>query len=175
MTVLDRSELQASPLADLHLIADQIGLEGFRRLRKADLIDAILGEKGEGAVESDATASGEEAEAPQRDTPTRRVRAPRSRRASSAAKSSATEDEQKTQAGDGAPAARRGRSRTEREKSNEPESDAEGVVEVLGNGSGFLARAAARALRWRRIHLRRTGASLRARLGRSCKRAGACA
>ena len=46
MTVLDRSELQASPLADLHLIADQIGLEGFRRLRKADLIDAILGEKG---------------------------------------------------------------------------------------------------------------------------------
>ena len=46
MTVLDRSELQASPLSDLHLIADQIGLEGFRRLRKADLIDAILGEKG---------------------------------------------------------------------------------------------------------------------------------
>ena len=45
MTVLERSELEASPLADLHAIADQLGLDGFRRLRKADLIDAILGEK----------------------------------------------------------------------------------------------------------------------------------
>ena len=44
MAVLERSELEASPLADLHAIADQIGLDGFRRLRKADLIDAILGE-----------------------------------------------------------------------------------------------------------------------------------
>jgi len=35
--VLDRSELEASPLADLHAIADQLGLDGFRRLRKADL------------------------------------------------------------------------------------------------------------------------------------------
>jgi transcription termination factor Rho len=48
MSVLDRSELQDSPLADLHAIADQLGLEGFRRLRKADLIDAILGEPAAG-------------------------------------------------------------------------------------------------------------------------------
>jgi transcription termination factor Rho len=46
MTVLDRSELEASSLADLHQIADEVGLEGFRRLRKADLIDTILGERG---------------------------------------------------------------------------------------------------------------------------------
>jgi transcription termination factor Rho len=46
MTVLDRSELEASPLADLHLIADQLGMESFRRLRKADLIDAIMAEQG---------------------------------------------------------------------------------------------------------------------------------
>ncbi len=44
MAVLERSELEASPLADLHAVANQVGLEGFRRLRKADLIDAILGE-----------------------------------------------------------------------------------------------------------------------------------
>ena len=44
MAVLERSELEASPLADLHAIADQLGLDGFRRLRKAELIDAILGE-----------------------------------------------------------------------------------------------------------------------------------
>ena len=45
MAVLERSELEASPLADLHAIADQLGLDGFRRLRKAELIDAILGER----------------------------------------------------------------------------------------------------------------------------------
>src|SRR5207302_10253923 len=49
MAVLERGELEASPLADLHAIADQVGLEGFRRLRKADLIDAILGEQTSGA------------------------------------------------------------------------------------------------------------------------------
>jgi transcription termination factor Rho len=49
MPVLERSELDASPLADLHAIADQIGLDGFRRLRKAELIDAILERSGGGA------------------------------------------------------------------------------------------------------------------------------
>jgi transcription termination factor Rho len=47
--VLERAELEASPLADLHAIADQIGLDGFRRLRKGDLIDAILDRTGDGA------------------------------------------------------------------------------------------------------------------------------
>ncbi len=58
MTVLERSELDASPLADLHAIADQIGLDGFRRLRKADLIDAIL-ERSGGTAEG---GEGEDAE-----------------------------------------------------------------------------------------------------------------
>jgi len=73
MTVLDRSELQASSLADLHLIADQIGLEGFRRLRKADLIDAILGEEKaqEGAADGDASQEAE------RRAPSRRSRSRR--------------------------------------------------------------------------------------------------
>src|SRR3981081_4659919 len=60
MPVLDRSELEASPLADLHAIADQIGLDGFRRLRKADLIDAILGEPGGGDEPGDAPGGGDE-------------------------------------------------------------------------------------------------------------------
>jgi len=42
MTVLTRSALESSPLADLHAIAGELGLDGFRRLRKADLVDAIL-------------------------------------------------------------------------------------------------------------------------------------
>ncbi len=59
MTVLERSELDASPLADLHAIADQLGLDGFRRLRKAELIDAILersGGDGRGAQEAPESA-----------------------------------------------------------------------------------------------------------------------
>jgi transcription termination factor Rho len=55
MAVLDRSELQESPLSDLHQIASEIGLEGFRRLRKADLIDAILGDKGKDEDELDGS------------------------------------------------------------------------------------------------------------------------
>ena len=40
--VLDRSELEQSPLADLHLLANELGVDGFRRLRKPELIDAIV-------------------------------------------------------------------------------------------------------------------------------------
>ncbi len=43
MSVLDRTELEASPLADLHAIASQLGVDGFRRLRKTALVDSILG------------------------------------------------------------------------------------------------------------------------------------
>jgi transcription termination factor Rho len=74
MAVLDRSELEASPLADLHAIADQLGLEGFRRLRKADLIDTILGEsKGS---DSDSGGDGEDGAAAAAEG----ERAPRARR-----------------------------------------------------------------------------------------------
>ena len=37
-TVLDRSALEQSPLADLHLLANELGVDGFRRLRKEDLV-----------------------------------------------------------------------------------------------------------------------------------------
>ena len=57
MPVLERAELEASPLADLHAIADQVGVDGFRRLRKADLIDEILAVQGGG--DGTATAASE--------------------------------------------------------------------------------------------------------------------
>src|SRR5918998_5673158 len=41
-SVLDRDELAASPLADLHVIANELGVDGFRRLRKDDLVEAIV-------------------------------------------------------------------------------------------------------------------------------------
>ena len=46
MPVLQRSELESSPLADLHAIASELGLEGFRGKRKDDLIGAILAAQG---------------------------------------------------------------------------------------------------------------------------------
>ncbi len=146
MTVLDRSELQASPLSDLHLIADQIGLEGFRRLRKADLIDAILGEKGQ----DPASAEDSPAEESERRAPARRSRGTRSRRGGAAAKAAADakpasedEEEEPRASSDRTPARRTsraqgGRGRADREKADEPERNAEGLVEVLGNGSAFL-------------------------------------
>lgn len=42
MSVLDPRELQASPLADLHTLAAELGLESFRRLRKEELIKQIV-------------------------------------------------------------------------------------------------------------------------------------
>ena len=41
-SVLDRDALAESPLADLHLLANELGVDGFRRLRRDDLIDAII-------------------------------------------------------------------------------------------------------------------------------------
>ena len=46
MAVLNRKTLSESPLADLHELAAEFGLEGFRKLRKSDLIGAILESQG---------------------------------------------------------------------------------------------------------------------------------
>jgi transcription termination factor Rho len=158
MSVLERSELEASPLADLHAIANQVGLDGFRRLRKADLINAILGEPaGTGAPDAPA----EDAE--DRPARPRRRRASRSRRP----EEDEAQDTDAEDAGPRAPSsrsrgaagaengARRARSRggrggassggdSERSERAEPAEGegsariAAGVVEVLGNGSAFL-------------------------------------
>jgi transcription termination factor Rho len=136
MAVLDRSELEASPLADLHAIADQIGLEGFRRLRKADLIDAILGGPGAGATDG----GGEDADGERPARPRRR----RSRRSASAEDSEeAEQDEEREGAERPARRGRRGGRSGERSaRAGEDEAEgarvAKGVVEVLGNGSAFL-------------------------------------
>ena len=51
MPVLQRKELESSPLADLHAIASELGLESFRAKRKDDLIGAILDAQGGGDPE----------------------------------------------------------------------------------------------------------------------------
>jgi transcription termination factor Rho len=94
MAVLERSELEASPLADLHAIADQVGLDGFRRLRKADLVDAILGETvPAGGAESDTESEAGEAPAASSGQRPRRTRPVRSRRSREGAAADADADD----------------------------------------------------------------------------------
>jgi len=57
MSVISRSALESSSLADLHEIASELGLDGYRRLRKADLIAAISERQGvNGDAPHDAAA-----------------------------------------------------------------------------------------------------------------------
>jgi transcription termination factor Rho len=106
--VLQRKELEDSPLADLHAIASELGLEGYRALRKADLVGAILeaqgGEPGAGAPEPEAEAVEPEAEA-------------------------APEEPEPEPEPEPAP---------EPEPEEEPEETVSGVLDILPNGSGFV-------------------------------------
>jgi transcription termination factor Rho len=146
MAVLERSELEASPLADLHAIADQLGLDGFRRLRKAELIEAILRASGDGDGKGDGAGTApagqgaredgdREADDPAGDqaglarSRRRGGRGRRLRRGRSdeePAEPEASEPEERE-----TPARAVGEGRPERQV-------AEGVVEVLDNGSAFL-------------------------------------
>ena len=63
MAVLQRKQLEESPLADLHAIASELGLEGFRTMRRDALIGAILraqGTEDEPAAGETETAAAEE-------------------------------------------------------------------------------------------------------------------
>jgi transcription termination factor Rho len=134
MTVFERTELQASSLSDLHAIAGQVGLEGFRRMRKADLIAAILEHTGAETTDAsaetqDAGAEDADGQAPQESAPRpRRRRASRSRRAREEVTAGEQADERPARASQ----------RTEAQAEPEPARIAAGVVEVLGNGSAFL-------------------------------------
>jgi transcription termination factor Rho len=46
MSVISRSALESSSLADLHEIAGELDLDGYRRLRKADLVASIIERQG---------------------------------------------------------------------------------------------------------------------------------
>jgi transcription termination factor Rho len=62
MSVLNRKELEGSPLADLHQIASELGLEGYRSKRKDDLIATILGATGSADEPAAAPPTGAERE-----------------------------------------------------------------------------------------------------------------
>src|SRR4051794_41431517 len=72
MSVLSRSALESSPLADLHAIASELGIDGFRRLRKAELVDRIVEHQGGDDDESLAEEIVDEAAAEPETRPRRR-------------------------------------------------------------------------------------------------------
>src|SRR5687768_9800503 len=153
MSVLDRSELEQSHLADLHAIAAELGIEGYRRLGRDALIDAILAEgggdggDGEPAEESAPDESNEKPAADEK--PRGRGRRLRIRRGRE-------QDEQKPEPADGddgeevvlpegddtesaAPepkAEERGGGRS-RDDAQEEEART-GVLDILPGGSGFM-------------------------------------
>jgi transcription termination factor Rho len=68
VSVLQRKQLEDSPLADLHAIASELGIEGFRTLRRPDLIAAILDAQGAGE-EGEPAGAQEIEEAPPDEVP----------------------------------------------------------------------------------------------------------
>jgi transcription termination factor Rho len=125
-SVLDRSELEQSPLADLHLLANELGVDGFRRLRREELIDAIVARQSGDGDGAEAAAEAEpepEAEADER--PPRRGRRGGRGRGRAVREEGATDEDA-------------GEERPPRGREDEPERSVEGVVELLANGSGFI-------------------------------------
>ena len=73
MSILDRDALKASPLADLHALASELSIDGYRRLRKDALIDAIIARQGGAPAAEESPADEERAdEEPSRATRSRR-------------------------------------------------------------------------------------------------------
>ena len=166
MSVLDRSALDDSPLADLHAIASELSIDGYRRLRRADLIDAIVAQPGgEPAPAGPDSSSPDELGAESASTesaPARRRRGRRGGRgradsredadgAAEDAPDGAAEDapdggdaeETRAAAGKDRAAAGKDRATAGKEQAAEEPAPAaattvEGVVELLPNGSGFL-------------------------------------
>lgn len=131
MPVLQRSELEASPLADLHAIASELGLEGFRALRREQLVSAILeaqgGDEEPGVEEATAVEPARaEPEAPEPEAP----------------------EPDEVPAGETleAPAAPAPAGEEEPEVARAPAAEeriASGILDILPNGSGFVRAAPA--------------------------------
>jgi transcription termination factor Rho len=139
MSVFSRDALEGSPLADLHAIAAELGIEGFRRMRKADLVKAIIIDQGGDPGPDpepepvDDDAGDEAAEKPARS---------RSRRSGSSSSRSGGREGGSSRGGsssrsEGGRSGGRGGSRSER-GSDGTETEVEGTIEVLGNGSAFV-------------------------------------
>jgi transcription termination factor Rho len=126
MSVLKKKELEDSPLADLHAIASELGLEGFRSKRKDDLITAILDVSGPPSAGEDDEREPDEREPDE-------VPAEEALEAPPAELRTADEEDEEPGAEEEPEA--------EDETEEEPEEDEEpvgGILDILANGSGFI-------------------------------------
>ena len=130
MTVLHRDALEASPLADLHAIASELGIDGFRRLRKAELIDRILRDSDGDAADGDANGATPAEEVVDEAAADEDAR-PKRRRGSRGGRGRGRDDADRDDRDDRD--AEEGDERPDRR-----DETIEGVVELLGNGSGFV-------------------------------------
>ncbi len=157
MSIFDRDALEQSPLADLHAIASELSIDSFRRMRKGELIDAILtrqeGEQRDESADEEADAPDEEATASRRG---RWRRGGRGRRGPGDEAGPVDESAPPSEAGEAAEPgeAEEAAESGEAEEAGEPHEEGpkeidqeveraehetvEGVVELLPGGSGFV-------------------------------------
>jgi len=158
MSILDRDALTASPLADLHALASELSIDGYRRLRKDDLIDAIVARQGGAPPEespAEESPAEDERETDEERPSTRRRRGRRGGRGRGTARDDDDGDGETEGEGEGASAddetespspeavdeTEQQEDRAAKGKPREapPEEEVvEGEVELLPNGSGFL-------------------------------------
>jgi transcription termination factor Rho len=156
MSIVDRAALESSPLADLHAMASELSIDGYRRLRKPELIGAILSRQGG----TDASP-GEEPEEPQeqddrseelpdaeelaeavadelKDDDAAGKRRRRGRRGGRGRASAREDDQAEEGAAEPSDEGSEGDAREQREERTPAEETIEGVVELVPNGSGFV-------------------------------------
>jgi transcription termination factor Rho len=158
MSVLNKKELAESPLADLHQIASELGVEGYRAMRRDDLVGAILGASGvageaeeEGAEEAAEDTSEGTSEGTSEDTSEGTSEDTSEGTSEDTSEGTSDDDEpDEVPAEEALETPSRGRGRRGRRApvaEEEPEvvedeiSDEEittGVLDVLANGSGFV-------------------------------------
>jgi transcription termination factor Rho len=145
VSVLQRSELEASPLADLHAIASELGIEGYRAMRRDDLVGAVLQAQG---GEDEPEPAGDPEPAPDREGADEVVPRPRRR----GRRRSKKDDPAEKPPADEKPEAEKQPDPDEDDQHDsddaEPVDDdsggdgeeelAAGVLDILPNGSGFV-------------------------------------
>jgi transcription termination factor Rho len=121
VSVLQRKDLEGSPLADLHAIASELSIEGYRGLRKAELIKAILAAQGGDAAEEESPAAEEEPPAAEEEPEADEGPEPEEEPEAEEEEADPVEEEPEVQ-----------------EEPLTEEETATGVLDVLPNGSGFV-------------------------------------
>ena len=146
MSVLQRSELEESPLADLHAIASELGIEGYRAMRRDDLVGAVIEAQG---GDAGAEPAGDPEPDPEREGADEVVPRPRRRGRRRSKKDEPAEQAEPTAKDE--PAEKPDPNEDDQHAGDEAEpvddesggngteeEPVTGVLDVLPNGSGFV-------------------------------------